>query len=201
MAQKSQTNTALPLSGASQKTPIPIDMSGTQQRVPIPIKMPSGQLFGSSSTKTGKEPESRFSPGSVDPAGSHSNSHDIRAPPNSLVTPSSLLGQGSFAAAGGLNAPPNTPAQPSKLHQMMAGAGLGSGAVKGYSNVPTSSFVEKMSRGMANVSEADENEPVDQDADMDIDEFSPDFSNQSSFRQDSRPMSSDESEPIFRMEQ
>ncbi|KAJ2477757.1 hypothetical protein IWW47_006172 [Coemansia sp. RSA 2052] len=143
------------------------------------------------------ETESRFLPGSADFAGSHSNAPGIDPPPNSLATPSSHLGQGSFGggrfATGGWNAPPNTPAQASKLQQMMAGS------AQGHSDVPTSSFIEKRTRGMANVSEADEDDPMDQDMDMD-DEFSPDCSNQSSFRQDAHHMPSDEPEDMFRME-
>ncbi|KAJ2634748.1 hypothetical protein GGF44_003468 [Coemansia sp. RSA 1694] len=204
MSQKSQsTPAAPPQSGDSQRAPIPIGRPGDQQRTPIPIRMPSGQLFGNTNISKDfakghhAETESRFLPGSADFAGSHSNAPGIDPPPNSLATPSSHLGQGSFGggrfATGGWNAPPNTPAQASKLQQMMAGS------AQGHSDVPTSSFIEKRTRGMANVSEADEDDPMDQDMDMD-DEFSPDCSNQSSFRQDAHHMPSDEPEDMFRME-
>ncbi|KAJ2815043.1 hypothetical protein FBU31_007076 [Coemansia sp. 'formosensis'] len=141
----------------------------------------------------------QFPPGSADFARSHLDRQGIEAPPNSLVTPSAHLEQGSLGgsrfAGGGWNAPPNTPAQANKLQQMMASAGAGSGSVQGYStsNVPSNSFVKERTCGMENVREADEDEQTDQDMEVEA-EFSPDSSNQSSFRQGTRRIPGNESE-------
>ncbi|KAJ2816341.1 hypothetical protein GGI24_005749 [Coemansia furcata] len=185
---------------------IPAPSSGDKKGTPIPISMPSGMRSGAytgseAGTSRHLESGSQFPPGSADFARSHLDRQGIEAPPNSLVTPSAHLEQGSLGgsrfAGGGWNAPPNTPAQANKLQQMMASAGAGSGSVQGYStsNVPSNSFiVGKIGKTcMENVREADEDEQTDQDMEVEA-EFSPDSSNQSSFRQGTRRILGDESE-------
>ncbi|KAJ2084905.1 hypothetical protein GGI01_000350 [Coemansia sp. RSA 376] len=177
---------------------IPVSSSGDKQILPIPISMTGGLRSGAytgseAGTSRHLEARPRFPPGSP----------GTEAPPNSLATQPLYLNQGSLGdgklAGGGWNAPPNTPAQPNKLQQMMANAGVGSGSMQGYStsNVPTHSFVEKKTCGMAKVREADEDEQMDQDMEA---ECSPDSSNHSSFRQDIRHMPNDGSENMFMMD-
>ncbi|KAJ2001047.1 hypothetical protein GGI04_002284 [Coemansia thaxteri] len=185
------SHNSAPRAKEEQGTPIPIGVPGSQR--------PGGGYLGrEGATGRQTESEARFQPESADFVGSQVTMRGIEAPPNSLVMQSSMTGhfsQSPFSSmrptpGGGSNPPPNTPAQASKLQQMMAAAG---------GDVPTHSFVCRRTCGMDDVSETDEHENEAMDQDME-DEFSPSCSNPSSFRHDSRHMTNDESEDMFKMD-
>ncbi|KAJ2910738.1 hypothetical protein GGI21_000558 [Coemansia aciculifera] len=119
------------------------------------------------------ESESRFSPGSADLAGSYVNTQGIEPPPNSLATQMPHLNQGLLGASrlanGGWNAPPNSlVSQSPHLNQGLLGASTGSSAGQGQGNLPTFSFVEEKTRGLANFNEMDEDMDTSKEAEEEV---------------------------------
>ncbi|KAJ2894725.1 pre-tRNA nuclear export protein [Coemansia aciculifera] len=141
----------------------------------VALRQAAAQALGLGPDSDGRhaESESRFSPGSADLAGSYVNTQGIEPPPNSLATQMPHLNQGLLGASrlanGGWNAPPNSlVSQSPHLNQGLLGASTGSSAGQGQGNLPTFSFVEEKTRGLANFNEMDEDMDTSKEAEEEV---------------------------------
>ncbi|KAI8325619.1 hypothetical protein GQ54DRAFT_206424, partial [Martensiomyces pterosporus] len=196
----SQSTNNIPISGRQEKqgTPIPINVTS--------VPRTNAYQAGNAGQSRQDESASGYHLGS-ELAGSQLGMTGIEAPPNSLVTPSLMSshlggnagGSSTAQMIGGWNPPPNTPAQASKLQQVMgssSSSGLGSSQAYGAGQVPTGSFIDRKLHGMEHVREADEDE-----MDQDMDDFSPDGSNPSSYQPNTHHLSNKDPDDMFEMEQ
>ncbi|KAJ1966483.1 hypothetical protein GGI12_000058 [Dipsacomyces acuminosporus] len=186
---------------------IPISGRQNKQGTPIPINVANAQRPAANASQSRQGGDASGLHLGSELSGSQLGMAGIEAPPNSLAAPSlmsshlgaSISSSSTAQMIGGWNPPPNTPAQASKLHQVMGSSSSGPGSSQAYGmgQVPTGSFIDRKLHGMDHFREADEDE-----MDQDMDDFSPDGSNPSSFQPQNRHLSSkDPDDDMFEMEQ